>query len=95
MPALTKLVPSTKKRALHELAAPGSPEPAGAAAAEVALSEAAKEQKTANPYVTPNNRYVWMVLSGDPQHATTQADESRGPETAQAAGRGLSVAPST
>ena len=51
VPALTKLVPSTKKRALHELAAPGSPEPAGAAAAEVALSEAAKEQKTANPYV--------------------------------------------
>lgn len=60
VPALTKLVPSTKKRALHELAAPGSPEPAGAAAAEAALSEAAKEQKTANPYVTPNNRYGYQ-----------------------------------
>uniref|UniRef100_A0A8C6D6R2 Teashirt zinc finger homeobox 1 n=1 Tax=Moschus moschiferus TaxID=68415 RepID=A0A8C6D6R2_MOSMO len=60
VPALTKLVPSTKKRALHEPAAPGSPEPAGAAAAEAALSEAAKEQKTANPYVTPNNRYGYQ-----------------------------------
>ncbi|XP_043299691.1 teashirt homolog 1 [Cervus canadensis] len=59
VPALTKLVPSTKKRALHELAAPCSPEPAGAAA-EAALSEAAKEQKTANPYVTPNNRYGYQ-----------------------------------
>ncbi|XP_054439765.1 teashirt homolog 1 [Pteronotus mesoamericanus] len=59
VPAITKLVPSTKKRALQDLASPCSPEPAGAAA-EAALSESAKDQKTANPYVTPNNRYGYQ-----------------------------------
>ena len=32
-----------------------------------------------------------MVLPWDPQHAATHADESKGPETVQAAGHGLSV----
>ncbi|KAF6303321.1 teashirt zinc finger homeobox 1 [Rhinolophus ferrumequinum] len=59
VPAITKLVPSTKKRALQDLASPCSPEPAGLAA-EAALSEAAKDAKAANPYVTPNNRYGYQ-----------------------------------
>ncbi|CAO2594622.1 Teashirt homolog 1, partial [Lemmus lemmus] len=59
VPAITKLVPSTKKRALQDLASPCSPEPTGMAA-EVALSESSKDQKTANPYVTPNNRYGYQ-----------------------------------
>eukprot|EP00069_Balaena_mysticetus_P019496 bmy_02520T0 len=59
VPAITKLVPSTKKRALQDLASPCSPEPAGIAA-EVALGESAKDQKSANPYVTPNNRYGYQ-----------------------------------
>lgn len=59
VPAITKLVPSTKKRALQDLASPCSPEPAGMAT-EVAVSESAKDQKTANPYVTPNNRYGYQ-----------------------------------
>lgn len=59
VPAITKLVPSTKKRALQDLASPCSPEPTGMAA-EVALSELSKDQKTANPYVTPNNRYGYQ-----------------------------------
>uniref|UniRef100_A0A8C9QCT6 Teashirt zinc finger homeobox 1 n=1 Tax=Spermophilus dauricus TaxID=99837 RepID=A0A8C9QCT6_SPEDA len=59
VPAITKLVPSTKKRALQDLASPCSPEPTGVAA-EVALSESSKDQKTANPYVTPNNRYGYQ-----------------------------------
>ncbi|KAM5218719.1 teashirt homolog 1 isoform 2-T2 [Hipposideros larvatus] len=59
VPAITKLVPSTKKRALQDLASPCSPEPAGIAA-EAALSESAKDPKTANPYVTPNNRYGYQ-----------------------------------
>uniref|UniRef100_A0A9L0K0G4 Teashirt zinc finger homeobox 1 n=1 Tax=Equus asinus TaxID=9793 RepID=A0A9L0K0G4_EQUAS len=59
VPAITKLVPSTKKRALQDLVSPCSPEPAGIAA-DAALSESAKDQKTANPYVTPNNRYGYQ-----------------------------------
>ncbi|CAM5110417.1 unnamed protein product [Natator depressus] len=59
VPAITKLVPSTKKRALQDLASPCSPEPPGITA-EGALSESAKDQKTANPYVTPNNRYGYQ-----------------------------------
>ncbi|XP_047382226.1 teashirt homolog 1 isoform X1 [Sciurus carolinensis] len=59
VPAITKLVPSTKKRALQDLASPCSPEPAGMAT-EAALGESAKDQKTANPYVTPNNRYGYQ-----------------------------------
>lgn len=34
---------------------------------------------------------LWMVLPWDLPHAAAQADDSKGPETAQAAGRGLSV----
>lgn len=66
VPAITKLVPSTKKRALQDLASPSSPpEPAGGAAStttatEPSLSEAAKDQKATNPYVTPNNRYGYQ-----------------------------------
>ncbi|XP_037661582.1 teashirt homolog 1 [Choloepus didactylus] len=60
VPAIAKLVPSTKKRALQDLASPCSPEPAGLAAAEVVLGESAKDQKAANPYVTPNNRYGYQ-----------------------------------
>ncbi|XP_053817927.1 teashirt homolog 1 [Vidua chalybeata] len=59
VPAITKLVPSTKKRALQDLASPCSPEPTGITA-EASLSESAKDQKTANPYVTPNNRYGYQ-----------------------------------
>ncbi|XP_032165055.1 teashirt homolog 1 isoform X2 [Mustela erminea] len=59
VPAITKLVPSTKKRALQDLASPCSPEPTGLGA-DAVLSEAAKDQKTANPYVTPNNRYGYQ-----------------------------------
>ncbi|XP_036086035.1 teashirt homolog 1 [Rousettus aegyptiacus] len=59
VPAIAKLVPATKKRALQDLASPCSPEPAGLAA-EAALSEAAKDPKAANPYVTPNNRYGYQ-----------------------------------
>lgn len=59
VPAITKLVPSTKKRALQDLASPCSPEPTPITA-ETTLSEAAKDQKTANPYVTPNNRYGYQ-----------------------------------
>ncbi|XP_006874608.1 PREDICTED: teashirt homolog 1 [Chrysochloris asiatica] len=59
VPAITKLVPSTKKRALQDLASPCSPEPAGVAA-DVTLNESGKDQKTANPYVTPNNRYGYQ-----------------------------------
>ncbi|CAM4509596.1 teashirt homolog 1 [Caretta caretta] len=59
VPAITKLVPSTKKRALQDLASPCSPEPPGITG-EGVLSESAKDQKTANPYVTPNNRYGYQ-----------------------------------
>ncbi|XP_069885043.1 teashirt homolog 1 [Dipodomys merriami] len=59
VPAITKLVPSTKKRALQDLGSPCSPEPAGAAS-EAALGDSAKDQKVANPYVTPNNRYGYQ-----------------------------------
>ncbi|XP_006897310.1 PREDICTED: teashirt homolog 1 [Elephantulus edwardii] len=58
VPAITKLVPSTKKRALQELTSPCSPEPT--AAADGPLAEAGKDQKAANPYVTPNNRYGYQ-----------------------------------
>ncbi|XP_066208332.1 teashirt homolog 1 isoform X1 [Saccopteryx leptura] len=59
VPAIAKLVPSTKKRALQDLASPCSPEPAGVAV-EAAPSDAAKDPKAANPYVTPNNRYGYQ-----------------------------------
>ncbi|XP_075388772.1 teashirt homolog 1 [Tenrec ecaudatus] len=60
VPAITKLVPSTKKRALQDLASPCSPEPAGVPADVAVLGEPGKDQKTANPYVTPNNRYGYQ-----------------------------------
>ncbi|XP_038627333.1 teashirt homolog 1 [Tachyglossus aculeatus] len=58
VPAITKLVPSTKKRALQDVASPGSPEPTGPEAGPG--PEASKEPKAANPYVTPNNRYGYQ-----------------------------------
>lgn len=58
MPALTsKLVPPTKKRALQDLMAPSSPE---SVSSGILLGESPKDQKVANPYVTPNNRYGYQ-----------------------------------
>ncbi|XP_029115769.1 teashirt homolog 1-like [Scleropages formosus] len=57
MPALaSKLVPSTKKRALQDLISPCSPESAGG----TPVGESGKDPKVANPYVTPNNRYGYQ-----------------------------------
>ncbi|XP_043923049.1 teashirt homolog 1 isoform X2 [Protopterus annectens] len=59
VPAITsKLVPSTKKRALQDLSSPCSPEPAGLAA--VIPAGETRDQKNSNPYVTPNNRYGYQ-----------------------------------
>ncbi|KAM9838211.1 teashirt homolog 1 [Aulostomus maculatus] len=58
MPALTsKLVPPTKKRAFQELMSPSSPE---SVSSGILLGETPKDQKVANPYVTPNNRYGYQ-----------------------------------
>lgn len=58
MPALTsKLVPPTKKRAFQDLMSPGSPE---SVSSGILLGETHKDQKVANPYVTPNNRYGYQ-----------------------------------
>lgn len=60
MPALaTKLIPPTKKRAFQELVSPCSPEPV-VSTPGVPLAESSKDQKIANPYVTPNNRYGYQ-----------------------------------
>ncbi|NP_001165937.1 teashirt homolog 1-B [Xenopus laevis] len=59
VPAITKLVPSTKKRALQDIALPDSPEQAGISPG-ASVSESAKDPKAANPYVTPNNRYGYQ-----------------------------------
>ncbi|KAM4688588.1 teashirt homolog 1 [Discoglossus pictus] len=59
VPAITKLVPSTKKRALQDIASPDSPEQAGISPGASA-SDTAKDPKAANPYVTPNNRYGYQ-----------------------------------
>ncbi|XP_069476841.1 teashirt homolog 1 [Ambystoma mexicanum] len=59
VPAITKLVPSTKKRALQDLVSPCSPEPAGATPG-TPTSDSSKDPKSANPYVTPNNRYGYQ-----------------------------------
>lgn len=62
MPALaSKLVPSTKKRAFHELVSPCSPESITSTTG-VPLNESTptKDQKIANPYVTANNRYGYQ-----------------------------------
>ncbi|KAK1172686.1 hypothetical protein AOXY_G5325 [Acipenser oxyrinchus oxyrinchus] len=59
VPALTKLVPSTKKRALQDFVSPCSPESVSSTPG-VPVSEPTKDQKTANPYVTPNNRYGYQ-----------------------------------
>ncbi|XP_068189020.1 teashirt homolog 1-like [Antennarius striatus] len=58
MPALTsKLVPPTKKRAFQDVMSPSSPE---SVSSGVLLGESPKDQKVANPYVTPNNRYGYQ-----------------------------------
>lgn len=58
MPALTsKLVPPTKKRAFQDMMSPSSPE---LASSGLLLGEPPKDQKLANPYVTPNNRYGYQ-----------------------------------
>ncbi|MBN3271876.1 TSH1 protein, partial [Polyodon spathula] len=59
VPALTKLVPSTKKRALQDFVSPCSPESVSSTPG-VPVGEPTKDQKTANPYVTPNNRYGYQ-----------------------------------
>ncbi|MFT7816302.1 teashirt homolog 1-like [Arapaima gigas] len=57
VPALaSKLVPSTKKRALQDLVSPCSPE----SASGIPVGESGKDPKLANPYVTPNNRYGYQ-----------------------------------
>ncbi|XP_036394467.1 teashirt homolog 1 [Megalops cyprinoides] len=57
VPALaSKLVPSTKKRALQDLVSPCSPETVSG----MPLGESTKDPKAANPYVTPNNRYGYQ-----------------------------------
>ncbi|XP_053303155.1 teashirt homolog 1 [Pleuronectes platessa] len=57
MPALTKLVPPTKKRAFQDLMSPSSPE---SVSSGILMGESPKDQKMANPYVTPNNRYGYQ-----------------------------------
>ncbi|XP_047461594.1 teashirt homolog 1 [Mugil cephalus] len=58
MPALTsKLVPPTKKRAFQDLMSPSSPE---SVSSGILLGESPKDQRVANPYVTPNNRYGYQ-----------------------------------
>lgn len=58
MPALTsKLVPPAKKRAFQDLMSPSSPE---SASSGMFLGDSPKDQKVANPYVTPNNRYGYQ-----------------------------------
>lgn len=58
MPALTsKLVPPSKKRAFQDLMSPSSPE---SVSSGILLGESLKDQKVANPYVTPNNRYGYQ-----------------------------------
>ncbi|MEE6464652.1 hypothetical protein FKM82_006317 [Ascaphus truei] len=59
VPAITKLVPSTKKRALQDIASPDSPEQAGISPGASA-SDITKDPKAGNPYVTPNNRYGYQ-----------------------------------
>ncbi|MEQ2160751.1 hypothetical protein GOODEAATRI_002599, partial [Goodea atripinnis] len=58
MPALTsKLVPPTKKRAFQDLMSPSSPD---SVSSGIFLGDSPKDQKAANPYVTPNNRYGYQ-----------------------------------
>lgn len=58
MPALaSKLVPPTKKRAFPDLMSPSSPE---SVSSGIFLGDSPKDQKLANPYVTPNNRYGYQ-----------------------------------
>lgn len=59
VPAITKLVPTTKKRALQDLSSPESPEQAGISPGATGTDNA-KDPKSANPYVTPNNRYGYQ-----------------------------------
>ncbi|XP_063040855.1 teashirt homolog 1-like [Engraulis encrasicolus] len=62
MPALaTKLLPPTKKRVFQDLVvSPCSPEPVPTGTPGIPLAESSKDQKIANPYVTPNNRYGYQ-----------------------------------
>ncbi|XP_060040122.1 teashirt homolog 1 [Erinaceus europaeus] len=63
VPALAKLVPSARKRALQDPAPPASPPETPAAPAPpdaLPPGDSAKDQKAANPYVTPNNRYGYQ-----------------------------------
>ncbi|XP_071369171.1 teashirt homolog 1-like isoform X1 [Centroberyx affinis] len=64
VPALaTKLVPSSaKKRALQDaIVSPCSPDSVHAGGGNLSLGDAGKDPKaTANPYVTPNNRYGYQ-----------------------------------
>ncbi|XP_030638275.1 teashirt homolog 1-like [Chanos chanos] len=63
VPALaTKLVPSAKKRVLQDpLISPCSPESIKVSGSNASSGEAGKDPKaTANPYVTPNNRYGYQ-----------------------------------
>lgn len=58
MSALTsKLIPPTKKRAFQDLMSPSSRE---SVSSGILLGESPKDQKMANPYVTPNNRYGYQ-----------------------------------
>lgn len=58
MPTLTsKLVPPSKKRAFQDLMSPSSPE---SVSSGIFLGDSPKDQKVANPYVTPNNRYGYQ-----------------------------------
>ncbi|XP_051949126.1 teashirt homolog 1-like isoform X2 [Xyrauchen texanus] len=62
MPALaSKLVPSTKKRAFHDLMSPCSPESISSTPGiPLAETTATKDPKISNPYVTANNRYGYQ-----------------------------------
>ncbi|XP_041046825.1 teashirt homolog 3b isoform X1 [Carcharodon carcharias] len=56
-PISTKVLPSTRKRALLELELPSSPDSTGGTP-KTSLSDTSDAlQKSSNPYVTPNNRY--------------------------------------
>ncbi|XP_065804310.1 teashirt homolog 1 [Labrus bergylta] len=59
MPALaSKLIPPTKKRTFQDMMiSPSSPD---SVTPGILIGESPKDQKVANPYVTPNNRYGYQ-----------------------------------
>ncbi|XP_075682612.1 teashirt homolog 1 [Rhinoderma darwinii] len=59
VPAITKLVPTTKKRAFQDISSPESPEHAGISPGAIGTDNS-KDPKAVNPYVTPNNRYGYQ-----------------------------------